>query len=1066
MSREKSIEPNIAELGNGWLKAYGLDYKLEQESLNYEIDRALMDYHSKSGGNGVNRPDTKLLLQDENFKYYPILIEYKGYKDKLVKLDNEGGVENLKKDNSLNYTNIKNFAVNGAVHYANALLHHTSYTDVVAVGVTGYKDIKGDIHHEIGVYFVSKENYGYGQKIGEYSDFSFLSKENFNDFIQSARTANIGPAGLARIREKKEQEIETSLMRLNNDIYQNEKGLSEQDRVHLVAASIIATIGVQGIVRPLVKEDLVSSMERGLTDGEIIMKKVDNFLYEKKLPADKKDLVIRALQNTLLAENLNRVENGETQLKRVFIKIVDDLGYYYKIGLTTDFTGKLFNEMYSWLGFTQDKLNDVVLTPFYVAELLVKLARVNRDSYVWDFATGSAGLLVAAMNEMLDDAKEHINSPEELAQKQASIKANQLLGLEILPSIYMLAVLNMILMGDGSSNILNKDSIKGFDGDLRKNEKFLATALVLNPPYSAAGNGMVFVESALKMMLKGYASVIIQSSTGSGKAIEINKRILQGNTLLASIEMPSDIFKTSVKTHIYVFRVGEKHEKDSIVKFIDFSNDGYTRSRRKRARASLNLQDTDNAAGRYSELVELVKFGQSKLRIFSSKEYFESTIDPQSGKDWNQKPPVDTRPTLEDFKKTVADYLAWEVSNILKGHGENAEQTKKFNALLEKELSDIKWGEFRLGDILLFSSIKQAKSQRDIPTDDSVKGIHYIVQSTQNNMLSRNVSKQYLVDNNEAPVSGNKLVLGVTLPAVSYQPREFGASQVIIATAEWLNAKNGVYVATAISKLMYQFSYAHKPGLQIYKNLKVKLPSKDGKPDFKAMERFIGLLEAERIRELEAYLFRELEVYLSATGINDTKLTQEERQALDIFNDYQNGRNALVWEEFKFGDLFEIKKTLNFNKNRLNHGNTYDYVTRTSQNQGILQSTGFVNQENINPAGTWSLGLLQMDFFYREKPWYAGQFVRKIAPKIKLTKRSVKYFSTVLNKQKNILLQGLVRDVDKLFSNAKVFLPSRDGQPDFDFMDNFISAIQKLVIEDVVVYAEQKIRITRDLVNQ
>lgn len=58
----------------------------------------------------------------------------------------------------------------------------------------------------------------------------------------------------------------------------------------------------------------------------------------------------------------------------MFTKIVDDLGIYYKIGLTTDFTGKLFNEMYGWLGFSQDKLNDVVLTPSYVAKLLVKLA--------------------------------------------------------------------------------------------------------------------------------------------------------------------------------------------------------------------------------------------------------------------------------------------------------------------------------------------------------------------------------------------------------------------------------------------------------------------------------------------------------------------------------------------------------------------------------------------------------------------------------------------------------------------------------------------------------------------
>lgn len=103
--------------------------------------------------------------------------------------------------------------------------------------------------------------------------------------------------------------------------------------------------------------------------------------------------------------------------------------------------------MYGWLGFTQDKLNDVVLTPSYVAKLLVKLARVHKDSYVWDFATGSAGLLVAAMNEMLIDAKDKMKSPDEYRKKAVAIKTRQLLGIELLSSVYMLAVLNMILMG-------------------------------------------------------------------------------------------------------------------------------------------------------------------------------------------------------------------------------------------------------------------------------------------------------------------------------------------------------------------------------------------------------------------------------------------------------------------------------------------------------------------------------------------------------------------------------------------------------------------------------------------
>ena len=665
----KSVEPNIADLANDWLKKYKLDYKLEQEELNTEIDKALNDYYSKNGGTGGNRPDAKLLLQDKNLDYYPILIEYKGYKDKLVKLDANGQVENKTAKNEPNYKNINSYAVNGAVHYANAILHHTSYTQIIAIGITGYKDEAGKLVHSIGVYYVSKTNFGIGQKVDEYTDLSFLKKEHFDSFIEKVKQLQLTQEEIDRLKERREKEINASLVKLNNDIYQNEKGLGENDRVYLVAASIIATLGIPGKVKPLEKSDLTSSTEEGNTDGEIMIRKIKAFLSEKKLPTDKRDLIIRTLQNTLLTENINKVQNGESQLKRVFTKIVDDLGIYYKIGLTTDFTGKLFNEMYGWLGFTQDKLNDVVLTPSYVATLLVRLSRVNRNSYVWDFATGSAGLLVAAMNEMLIDAKNNITSPEELLNKQAKIKAEQLLGIELLPGVYMLAILNMILMGDGSSNILNQNSLTEFNGNYgfgKKDEKFPADAFILNPPYSAPGNGMNFVEKALSMMNKGYAAIIIQNSAGTGKATEFNKRILKKHTLLASIKMPVDIFigKSSVQTNVYVFKVGEQHQKDDIVKFIDFSNDGYTRTNRKKA--SVNLFDTDRAKERYQEVVDLVRFGKSKLNIFTEKEYYEGHIDPKNGNDWNQSAPVDTKPTLNDFKKTVSDYLAWEVSTLLK----------------------------------------------------------------------------------------------------------------------------------------------------------------------------------------------------------------------------------------------------------------------------------------------------------------------------------------------------------------------------------------------------------------
>ncbi|MCV0727139.1 N-6 DNA methylase, partial [Escherichia coli] len=671
----KSVEPDIADRGNGWLKSYGLDYKLEQAKLNTEIDNALDAYFSKNGGVGGNRPDVKLLLKDKYGKQYPVLIEYKGYKDKLIKLGGNGIIENKDSRKEWNFKNINGYAVNGAVHYANALLQFTSYPDIIAVGMTGWRDDDtGELHHEIGVWHVSKNNLGAGQKVGEYADLSFLSASNFDDFINKVSLLNLSPEELEKIKASKEEEIDTRLSRLNNDIYQNEKGLGENDRVYLVVATVIATLGIPGKLTPLDKSELVSSTEEGERDGDIIFRKVKNFLAIKGVPETKRGIILRTLQNTLWTENINKPVNGESQLKRVFIKVVDDLGEYYKIGLTTDFTGKLFNEMYRWLGFTQDKLNDVVLTPPYVATLLAKLARVNKDSYVWDFATGSAGLLVAAMNEMLTDARDKIKSPDELKLKEVQIKAEQLLGLEVLSSIYMLAVLNMILMGDGSANILNKDSLADFDGRYgfgKTDEKFPATAFVLNPPYSAKGNGMIFVQKALSMMHSGYAAVIIQGSAGSGKAKEYNQKILQEHTLLASIKMPADLFigKSSVQTYVYVFHVKQAHNPKTLVKFIDFSNDGYARSNRKKARN--NLVDADRAKERYQEVVDLVHFGKNCLSIFTEDEYFEATIDPVKGDDWNQTKPVDTRPTLTDFKKTVGDYLAWEVSQLLKKQGEN-----------------------------------------------------------------------------------------------------------------------------------------------------------------------------------------------------------------------------------------------------------------------------------------------------------------------------------------------------------------------------------------------------------
>ena len=231
------------------------------------------------------------------------------------------------------------------------------------------------------------------------------------------------------------------------------------------------------------------------------------------------------------------------------------------------------------------------------------------------------------------------------------------------------------------------------------------------------------------------------------------------------------------------------------------------------------------------------------------------------------------------------------------------------------------------------------------------------------------------------------------------------------------------------------------------------MPIREGEIDYGFMEEFIAKLNADRLAKLNAYR--------SITGLKDYTLTPQEEQALHRF---QAGN--IEWQEYKLGNLFDIQNTLSFNKEALVQGSEYDYITRTSFNQGILQTTGFVNKENLNEAGVWSLGLLQIDFFYRNREWYAGQFMRKIISKVDLPQRSILFFTTLLNRLKPVLLSVLVRDVDKTFLNSTILLPNTNGEIDYGYMETLISAVQKLVIKEVVQYADREIAATRQVIDE
>ena len=150
---------------------------------------------------------------------------------------------------------------------------------------------------------------------------------------------------------------------------------------------------------------------------------------------------------------------------------------------------------------------------------------------------------------------------------------------------------------------------------------------------------------------------------------------------------------------------------------------------------------------------------------------------------------------------------------------------------------------------------------------------------------------------------------------------------------------------------------------------------------------------------------------------------------------------------FKLSDLFKIEKVTGFNKNELrnNANGKYDYVTRTSLNNGVESITDKVPNRIPNEPHTFSLGLLQMTFFYRERPWYAGQFIRKITPKFKNSDLVNLYMLTCLRKISRILLGVLVRDVDNTFNNISIKLPidTKTNELDFKYMEDRVKALEQ-----------------------
>lgn len=664
-----SIEEQVEEYYKKQLDRYGLRHYGKTEPANDAIARALKNANSKSGGSGNNYPDIQLLLVNANRRSIPVMIEAKGTKNKLERLNTDHQIDMSKS------SYIQGYAVNGALHYGNAILDEGTYSEVIIVGINGTEidPVTGIVKDpELKAYYVAKKNSGMPKHIPDF-DFIRCMPSNLDALFDELDTMSLSDAEREQLKRQTEQTLEERVKAIHQSIYDDPKlrvMLDTNGKLYLFCGLIMAGMPIAGAA-DLAPNDLTSNTTSKINDGTLIMDRIEMFLESRESTQDKVNMVRSLFQPTFSTEGLWRPDDGGISILHVLYKqIKEEIIPLFKEGINLDFTGKILNSLSDWASISDDAKNDVVLTPRYVTKMMAIMARTNMDSLVWDSAMGSAGFLVSAMDLMIRDAEIHIHDKDELNKKIKNIKQHQLLGIEILGPVFVLAVLNMILMGDGSSQIVRGDSHAKIREGLVNT--FPATVFLLNPPYSSSGKGFVFVEEALNKMTTGYACILIQENAGSGQGAPYTKRILEHNTLLASIHMPMDLFggKASVQAAIYVFKVAQPHDADNMVTFIDMSEDGYSRQNRKKSSQAVNLRDTDHAEDRYAEVEAIVLGKMPKTHYYTEAngKVIRDTIS-LNGDDWTftQHRKIDTTPTEADFKKTVADYLAWKVGAILKG---------------------------------------------------------------------------------------------------------------------------------------------------------------------------------------------------------------------------------------------------------------------------------------------------------------------------------------------------------------------------------------------------------------
>lgn len=287
---------------------------------------------------------------------------------------------------------------------------------------------------------------------------------------------------------------------------------------------------------------------------------------------------------------------------------------------------------------------------------------------------------------------------------------------------------------------------------------------------------------------------------------------------------------------------------------------------------------------------------------------------------------------------------------------------------------------------------------------------------------------------------------------VTYHDGKFVlANNILVMDMPVLTKNQKLFIGSVINGLRYG-GYSNYPRIETLKKDKILLPIKNNEIDYDFMESFVADLNAQHVADLNAYL--------NVTGLNDYKLTEEEINILDEYKD-------ITFEDYNIMNIFNVKNTKNILSRDIVENSGIDpYLCASSENNSI--STYITYKEELKDEGNCVfIGGKTFVVTYQEKDFYSNDS-HNLGLYLKDENFRNKYIQLYLVTcvKKSLGYQySWGNSISKAkIKNDNISLPTINSKISYEKMEKFIKAIQKLVIKDVVKYADEKIKITMDII--